>query len=349
MTESVLKGKREKLAAELFEELKKEYPEILTIGDYTLSDLNEELVDFWGAFADSFWEKKNIDVEKLSSEEFAKLKAVELLTQKMWSEHSDKVDEQELENDKDVGIHEGFYDQKLEGQEEQKKQKSVLDLEETNEEIAKQLYNFAMKEFSDEERSHIYDYDTIVRPFFLNEKGIDTSGSYNWSSHEAIKLDVIKDLFRQKLQEDKLERGKKEKREVIDKLVKCAQNKGLKKIKSVELKVFCFENGIPIPSGETLFLVALVNEKLNELKEEKFSSEEFDEKLFQKLRNLRKQISEEENVAPYVVFHDSTLKEIVTILPKTKDEMMQIEGMGSSKIEKYGQKFLDVIAEYSKD
>ena len=71
-----------------------------------------------------------------------------------------------------------------------------------------------------------------------------------------------------------------------------------------------------------------------------------DDDLFERLRSLRKEISQREGVPPYVIFHDSTLREMSSLCPKDKKEMLQIKGVGEAKFDKYGQPFLDCLQVY---
>ncbi len=48
---------------------------------------------------------------------------------------------------------------------------------------------------------------------------------------------------------------------------------------------------------------------------------------------------------PYVIFHDSTLIDMIIAMPKNLPEMGQISGVGQNKLEKYGKLFLEVIKE----
>ncbi|MFC0300045.1 DNA helicase RecQ [Virgibacillus soli] len=65
--------------------------------------------------------------------------------------------------------------------------------------------------------------------------------------------------------------------------------------------------------------------------------------LFETLRTLRKQIADEQGVPPYVLYSDATLKELCRYLPITKEDMLQIRGIGERKYEQYGEPFLQVI------
>lgn len=68
-----------------------------------------------------------------------------------------------------------------------------------------------------------------------------------------------------------------------------------------------------------------------------------DQELFVKLKALRMSIAKENNVPPYVVFHDKTLIEMVLFKPTSLMAMNDIPGVGKSKLDKYGQLFLDQI------
>lgn len=70
---------------------------------------------------------------------------------------------------------------------------------------------------------------------------------------------------------------------------------------------------------------------------------EEEEKLFEKLRNLRTEIAREEKVPPYIVFSDKTLTHMCILRPTTKEDMMKVSGVGEFKFEKYGERFLRCI------
>ena len=69
-----------------------------------------------------------------------------------------------------------------------------------------------------------------------------------------------------------------------------------------------------------------------------------DTALWEALRETRRQIAEEGGVPPYVVFHDTTLKELVRLRPDSPDAMLRLHGVGQVKLERYGEAFLAVIA-----
>lgn len=72
----------------------------------------------------------------------------------------------------------------------------------------------------------------------------------------------------------------------------------------------------------------------------------YDKDLFARLRFLRKQIADKENIPPYIVFNDATLQEIAQYMPTSNIEMLQINGVGSIKLERFGQPFMALIQEH---
>lgn len=71
--------------------------------------------------------------------------------------------------------------------------------------------------------------------------------------------------------------------------------------------------------------------------------DEADQALFLELKALRMSIAKDNNVPPYVVFHDKTLIEMVIHKPTTLTAMNDVPGVGQSKLDKYGQVFLDTL------
>jgi ATP-dependent DNA helicase RecQ len=67
------------------------------------------------------------------------------------------------------------------------------------------------------------------------------------------------------------------------------------------------------------------------------------QELFEKLRILRKNIADKDNVPPYVIFHDATLRDMVARLPKTRKEFLNVLGVGESKANKYGKLFIEEV------
>ncbi len=70
-----------------------------------------------------------------------------------------------------------------------------------------------------------------------------------------------------------------------------------------------------------------------------------DEPLFEALRKLRMGMSRAQNVPPYVIFHDVTLREMARKRPGDMEAMSAIAGVGPAKVARYGEAFLNVIRE----
>lgn len=67
--------------------------------------------------------------------------------------------------------------------------------------------------------------------------------------------------------------------------------------------------------------------------------------LFEKLRALRKRLADERGVPAYIIFNDKVLRAMCEDRPSTAAELLAISGIGPKKLERYGQVFLDAIAE----
>lgn len=75
----------------------------------------------------------------------------------------------------------------------------------------------------------------------------------------------------------------------------------------------------------------------------------FDEKLYEKFKSLRRELAQEHEVPAYVIFGDKTLKELASKLPLTKEDMLDINGVGLVKYEKYGKSFLSLCKSIKKE
>ncbi|MHA6250618.1 DNA helicase RecQ [Oceanobacillus sp. CAU 1775] len=99
------------------------------------------------------------------------------------------------------------------------------------------------------------------------------------------------------------------------------------------------ENSLPVLKGETT--VEMYTAPIPTTTEADFNTE-----LFSELRALRKQLADERNVPPYILFSDATLKELSRYFPISKEEMLDIKGIGQMKYEQYGESFLELIQEW---
>jgi len=68
-----------------------------------------------------------------------------------------------------------------------------------------------------------------------------------------------------------------------------------------------------------------------------------DQELFEVLRGLRSKLAKEQNVPPYVIFPDKTLTEMAIVKPASNGQMLDISGVGETKLSRYGDCFLEEI------
>lgn len=78
----------------------------------------------------------------------------------------------------------------------------------------------------------------------------------------------------------------------------------------------------------------------------KVNSISVDHGLFEELRQLRKELASKENVPPFIIFSDASLKDMAVKLPRTEEEFLEIKGVGSQKFERFGAVFLKGISHY---
>ncbi|GAA3972894.1 DNA helicase RecQ [Allohahella marinimesophila] len=69
--------------------------------------------------------------------------------------------------------------------------------------------------------------------------------------------------------------------------------------------------------------------------------------LWEALRACRTRLASEQNVPPYVVFHDATLMQMLTLKPDSEEALGQISGIGEAKLQRYGSDFLATIANFT--
>lgn len=65
--------------------------------------------------------------------------------------------------------------------------------------------------------------------------------------------------------------------------------------------------------------------------------------VFESLKSYRRDLAKQQNVPPYIIFHDTTLLEMAKELPVTLEDMRMISGVGESKLARYGEGFLEAI------
>ncbi len=72
-----------------------------------------------------------------------------------------------------------------------------------------------------------------------------------------------------------------------------------------------------------------------------------DQSLFDRLRQLRREIAQREQVPPYIIFPDSTLREMCERLPADASALLSIKGVGEARLKNYGHLFLDMLRDYA--
>ncbi len=70
---------------------------------------------------------------------------------------------------------------------------------------------------------------------------------------------------------------------------------------------------------------------------------DYDAEIYDKLKKLRSKIATQNGIPPYIVFSDKTLKDLSSKVPQTKEEMLEVHGIGEVKYERYGEAFLKIL------
>lgn len=110
----------------------------------------------------------------------------------------------------------------------------------------------------------------------------------------------------------------------------------------------------PILTGnEQLFLAKAkieapkVQDKPKKLsKAQLVSHENYDPELFEHLRNLRRKLAQKNQVAPFIIFSDAALLDMVNKKPDTKEAFLNVSGVGQKKLESFGSDFIEAIRDY---
>ncbi len=79
------------------------------------------------------------------------------------------------------------------------------------------------------------------------------------------------------------------------------------------------------------------------------TSKSYDEKLFEMLKTLRKQVARHKDLPPYVIFQDPSLEEMATTYPTTEEDLAAVNGVGMGKVKKFGKEFIELIQKYIDD
>ena len=95
--------------------------------------------------------------------------------------------------------------------------------------------------------------------------------------------------------------------------------------------------------NEKSFDVLKGNIRVLRKKNEIVSFDYYENPIFERLNEVRREIAEKEGIAPYVLLSDVTLMELADKKPTNRWEMLKIKGIGNQKFENYGQHFLDIL------
>jgi ATP-dependent DNA helicase RecQ len=107
------------------------------------------------------------------------------------------------------------------------------------------------------------------------------------------------------------------------------------------------EKTLPFFKSGTRLLMRRCEETRERRRPEARKNAEYaDSSLFEALRKVRMKISSLENVPPYVVFADAALREMCRRLPGDEREFLDVPGVGRTKLERYGAKFLGAIKKW---
>jgi len=102
----------------------------------------------------------------------------------------------------------------------------------------------------------------------------------------------------------------------------------------------------PILKSDVTIQLAVPRLEFKPDKKAKQAPSNYDRTLFIRLKHLRKVLAEENGVPPYVVFSDATLVDMSCKLPINRSTMLEVSGVGQTKLERYGEAFMQLIDDY---
>ena len=101
------------------------------------------------------------------------------------------------------------------------------------------------------------------------------------------------------------------------------------------------DTGSPFVAGEDRLELVVPPKRQRRARRERVAGPE--DPLFEALRARRRDLAKEAGVPPYVVFHDSTLREMAELKPTSLHALSRISGVGEAKLERYGPAFVKVV------
>lgn len=78
-------------------------------------------------------------------------------------------------------------------------------------------------------------------------------------------------------------------------------------------------------------------------KKERVQADTSSSPLFEALRTLRREIAQEENKPPFMIFSDATLRDMIRVKPTSLEQLLDVSGIGQHKLNQYGKQFLEVL------
>ena len=99
----------------------------------------------------------------------------------------------------------------------------------------------------------------------------------------------------------------------------------------------------PILKGDQVVTIAVPPEKRRRRRDR--AADGPPDPVFERLRAARRALAAEAKVPPYVIFHDSTLREIAAAKPRSLDELARVQGVGATKLERFGAAMLAALHE----
>lgn len=106
------------------------------------------------------------------------------------------------------------------------------------------------------------------------------------------------------------------------------------------------EKAIPVLRGEEMIALTVQIEDdtpKSKKKKNRTASDALSSPLFETLRSLRREIAQEENKPPFMIFSDATLRDMIRLQPKTLNQLLNVSGVGQHKLTQYGQQFLNAL------
>jgi ATP-dependent DNA helicase RecQ len=138
--------------------------------------------------------------------------------------------------------------------------------------------------------------------------------------------------------------------EIIDQLIDSGH---LKKSDGMYPVLSITKKGVVLMMGSELLQLPKLGTEQKSTLEESLKAEKgelaFNQELFKNLRALRKKLADKEGLPPFVIFGNATLQEMSYYFPADEQDLLRINGVGATKLKRYGKKFLKAIADFSKE